>query len=63
MPCDLFTLPDMTDYLTVDDGKPTIFFLLHLPECCCDLLKLGLGGVVAIKNPLFVVAFDRSICP
>lgn len=57
------TLPNVADYLAVDDCKPAILLLLHLSKCYCNLLKFSLGPVVAVQDPLFVIALDRSICP
>ena len=56
-------LPDVTNYLAIDDSEPAILFLLHLPKRCYDLLKISLGAVIAIKNVLLIVALDRSFCP
>lgn len=56
-------LPDMTDYLTVDDCKPAVLFLFHFPERCCNFFELSLGTVIAVENSLLVVTLDCSVCP
>lgn len=57
------TLPDMTNYLAVDDCEPAVLFLLHVTERCRNFFKFCFGAVVAIQNSLLVIALDCSIRP
>jgi hypothetical protein len=53
----------MTNDLTVNHCKPSIFFLLHLPKRGGDFFKLSFGAVVAVENALLVIALDCSVSP
>ncbi len=56
-------LPDVTDYLAIDDCKPSIFLLFHVPECRCNLVEVAFSAVVAVQYSLLVIALDRSVGP